>query len=110
LQDFLLGFTWVVEPQTKIELWFGSLGYKFDGCFKHARCKRKSNYGEPFIRTSFVMFVPKFCTNLTLEKKVVQEDATIEKKGFGGIRCGRRLVCLLILKLTTHICAIHKKY
>lgn len=110
MQDLLLGFTWAVEPQTKIELWLKSLGYKFDGCFKHAHCKRKSKYGEPFIRTSFVMFVPKFCTNLILEKKVIQEDATIEKKGFGGIRFGRRLAHLFVLELTTHICAIRKKY
>jgi len=34
---------------------------------------------------------------LNFRKKIVQEDATIEKKGFGGIRFGRRLVNLFIL-------------
>jgi hypothetical protein len=47
---------------------------------------------------------------LNFRKKIVQEDATIEKKGFGGKRFGRRLVYLFILELTTHICAICKKY
>jgi len=43
-------------------------------------------------------------------KKAVQKDATIENKGFGGIKFGKRLGYLFILELTTHICAITKKY
>jgi len=45
---------------------------------------------------------------LNFRKKVVQEDATIENKGYGGIKFGKRLGYLFILKLTTHICAIRK--
>jgi hypothetical protein len=44
------------------------------------------------------------------KKKVVQEYATIEKKGYGGIRFFGRRLGLFILKPTTHICAIRKKY
>jgi hypothetical protein len=33
LQDPLLGFTWVVKPQTKVELKLGYLEYKIDGYF-----------------------------------------------------------------------------
>ncbi len=47
---------------------------------------------------------------LNFRKKIVQEDATIEKKGSKGIRFGKRLGYLFIFKVTTHICPICKKY
>jgi hypothetical protein len=55
------------------------------------------------------MLAFKFHRNLNVER-VVQEDAAIIKRDARGIRFGRRLGYFSIHELSTHICAIYKKY
>jgi len=49
LLDPFLGFAWVEERQTKVELKLGCWEHKIDGCFKHRNCPWIFNFGEPFI-------------------------------------------------------------
>jgi hypothetical protein len=109
LQDPVLGFAWVAKPQTKVELKLWCLEYKIDGFFRHKNCPRIFNFGELFTNITCDA-CSRFPHEHAFRKMVVWEDATIVKRGAGGTWFGRRLGYLSIHKLSTHSCAICKKY
>jgi hypothetical protein len=85
------------------------LEYKIDGFYKHRNFPWIFNFGEPFIN-----LICDVCSRIPHEldfrEKVIQEDATIVKRGARGRGFGRRLGYLSIHELFTHSCAICKKY
>jgi hypothetical protein len=92
-----------------VELKLGCLEYKIDGFFRQRDCPWIFNFGKPFINLTCDA-CSRILQELDFRKKVVRKDAAIVKKGAGGTWFGRRLRYLSIHELSTHSCAIYKKY